>query len=726
MAEINNEELLKQFQESIEQLTDALTASGDAVRTHQQRQAASNKSYEESQKKLSGAINSSVDAALNFTKQISSGQGTAAVNSALLDMAGMLGKTGPLGTAILGLTKLYVFATQEFDKLFGTFKTISESGVVQSVSDVRRNMEKLGVTMELSQQILTKNSEALSKFSGSALLGRQKFENLAEGVKDMREDFLRLGITATDFNEFQIQYMETLQINGQLEKKNSADFRAGLQGYVTELTVLSQLTGKQRKVLADEMKARETDLQFRLMVRGKTPEQQNQLNAMMSLIKAKMGDGMEQAVKAGIIGKMSDPALQSMMIGVPNFLDFTKRIEGGGDDAIAALNELAQRTGQFAQSIDPKTVANLKDGSKLIPVITTGYRHGMNAQIASMEEYRAAVDKSKNGQDDLTKGLANTENKNLAAATQTQLLTTSFKSVVTVMEAFSKAVERATYYLNKWFGGAESPAAPTTGGAGGASGGAAPSATAAAAAPRRRGTMPRPSVPESESPEARSHAQTQDSGTAGPRLTTITTKNGKSAQVAEQYAPAFQRLLDALDQRGYVINSLGGYSDRDVRGQPGTKSIHAYGGAIDINPSTNPMGSNLITDMPSDIGQLAASLGLGWGGNWRNRKDAMHFSAAKSEGGNLLQARNGGIASGPFSGFPAMLHGNEMIQPLDKNSILQKLATTPSTIVESNSQSNARRFTDDVHSMTRKYDEMIKVLSEIRNIQKTIMSRTFA
>ncbi len=40
---------------------------------------------------------------------------------------------------------------------------------------------------------------------------------------------------------------------------------------------------------------------------------------------------------------------------------------------------------------------------------------------------------------------------------------------------------------------------------------------------------------------------------------------------------------------------------------------------------------------------------------------------------DVLQAAMGGIASGPKSGFPALLHGNEIIVPLDPNSILADL-----------------------------------------------------
>jgi hypothetical protein len=127
------------------------------------------------------------------------------------------------------------------------------------------------------------------------------------------------------------------------------------------------------------------------------------------------------------------------------------------------------------------------------------------------------------------------------------------------------------------------------------------------------------------------------------KTTQVSSKSGKQAPINSDLAPAFQNLINYLDNAGYAINSLGGYTDRDVRGQAGQKSMHAYGAAIDINPSANPMGSTLITDLPPGIDVIAKQLGLGWGGTWSTKKDAMHFSAAVSEGGSLLQMRDGGI-----------------------------------------------------------------------------------
>ena len=152
-----------------------------------------------------------------------------------------------------------------------------------------------------------------------------------------------------------------------------------------------------------------------------------------------------------------------------------------------------------------------------------------------------------------------------------------------------------------------------------------------------------------------------------PKLAQITSKSGKTASVGEVYAGPFQKLIDYLDNAGYDIASLGGYVDRDVRGKPGVKSVHAKGGAIDINPDANPMGSTLVTDMPENIGKVASDLGLGWGGNWQRVKDAMHFSGSKSEGGSIT-AEEGIQVDGPETGYPATLHGKEAVIPMQNGS----------------------------------------------------------
>jgi hypothetical protein len=80
--------------------------------------------------------------------------------------------------------------------------------------------------------------------------------------------------------------------------------------------------------------------------------------------------------------------------------------------------------------------------------------------------------------------------------------------------------------------------------------------------------------------------------------------------------------------------------------------------------------------MPADISQVAAGLGLGWGGNWKSVKDAMHFSAAASEGGKLLKAKTGAMFEGPAEGYFVQLHGKEFVGNEDQLDAIKKLLDT--------------------------------------------------
>jgi hypothetical protein len=72
-----------------------------------------------------------------------------------------------------------------------------------------------------------------------------------------------------------------------------------------------------------------------------------------------------------------------------------------------------------------------------------------------------------------------------------------------------------------------------------------------------------------------------------------------------------------------------GYAFRDIRGAT-TLSNHASGTAIDLNATQHPLGAeNTFTEEQSrTIRRLCRKYGLRWGGDYRNRKDEMHFEIA--------------------------------------------------------------------------------------------------
>jgi hypothetical protein len=104
-------------------------------------------------------------------------------------------------------------------------------------------------------------------------------------------------------------------------------------------------------------------------------------------------------------------------------------------------------------------------------------------------------------------------------------------------------------------------------------------------------------------------------------LQTIEPVAGQRWNVYGPAAAAFSGLIKDLAGEGYPVQSSGGFNYRNIRGSD-KLSQHAFGTAIDLNAATNPMGGS--TDLPANVGQLAASHGLEWGGAWKN-PDPMHF-----------------------------------------------------------------------------------------------------
>jgi len=144
----------------------------------------------------------------------------------------------------------------------------------------------------------------------------------------------------------------------------------------------------------------------------------------------------------------------------------------------------------------------------------------------------------------------------------------------------------------------------------------------------------------------------------------ISTKDGSaSAQVAAEYATNFQGFIDALEAAGYKIKSLGGFADRNIAGT-NTPSWHSKGMAIDINPESNPVtfgepGRKPKTNLPDNVGEIAAKFGLGWGGAWDGEKqDAMHFSLGEGPGA-MLRGKREEAGLGKNGGSPSQAGGGQ-------------------------------------------------------------------
>lgn len=102
---------------------------------------------------------------------------------------------------------------------------------------------------------------------------------------------------------------------------------------------------------------------------------------------------------------------------------------------------------------------------------------------------------------------------------------------------------------------------------------------------------------------------------AAPSLRTVL------QEIWEYYGKSQKRINDAGLHR-----YDGAYNCRKVRGSKTKWSNHAFGAAIDINAEDNGLGVKRGT-MPAVVVTAFKKQGFRWGGDYKTRKDCMHFEA---------------------------------------------------------------------------------------------------
>jgi hypothetical protein len=102
------------------------------------------------------------------------------------------------------------------------------------------------------------------------------------------------------------------------------------------------------------------------------------------------------------------------------------------------------------------------------------------------------------------------------------------------------------------------------------------------------------------------------------------------APILVSFAKEFHELVEPIDE-GQLDDW--GYAFRQTRGSDRILSNHSSGTAIDLNAIKHPLGkSNTFNkDQRNTINLLITKYGLAWGGNYKKRKDDMHFEIALNQ-----------------------------------------------------------------------------------------------
>ena len=293
-------------------------------------------------KALSGTAKAAVGlggALLTGQQQLSAYSGAIAANT------GLFGNT--VGKLVDGLSQFAEASLAEYQQLTNVGATFGKE-----IKDVKVSAAELGLSVEEMTGFLKKNSESLRAFGGTTDLAMARFKAVSTTILDSAElgtKLRQLGFTTADINENLALYGELSDANSRTDRASVEQQAAAAKNLMVELDGLSKLTGKQRDVLADEMKERRRQGDINAFLSGKTAEEQTAFTDKLVELQNTLGkDAADAFVDIALRGAPTTEATRGAMLAMGQ----------GADDLYAAAQQFnAGDISSFQSSLEAATGA---------------------------------------------------------------------------------------------------------------------------------------------------------------------------------------------------------------------------------------------------------------------------------------------------------------------------------------------------------------------------------
>lgn len=366
------DELLEEFarfRRALSDTTDDLISQGDPRRRNLLEEERDRKKADEIRKKeqaardqQAAAIVKHTQTVMSLSRQLTGNSGSFQVLNSAVDLAAkgfgsLVGKIPVVGGifkgAVEGAAEAAKFMTDMFEKAYGNFEQIAESGVVQRFEDLNSASFAMRMTFADLSKILTKNSKELAAFGGSAVQGRQEFELIAAQSAAMREEFQKLGISSSEFNDTQMSYISYQRRMGQLEGKSRGDLVAGTKTYIEQLDMLSKITGLNKKDLQSQRDAAMSETRFRASLMEIQNKDVQEAALRLNSIISSQAPALAQGFRDLMSGSVTTDAAKSLVLKSGGAAEkIMADFKAGKIDEIEADKRLRtaikQTTGQFA------------------------------------------------------------------------------------------------------------------------------------------------------------------------------------------------------------------------------------------------------------------------------------------------------------------------------------------------------------------------------------------
>ena len=156
------------------------------------------------------------------------------------------------------------------DQQINSFRQLTQTGASfgNNMFEITRIAGQAAIPQQDFIELVSQQSESLRIFGNTVGDGARRFAGLS---KELRQSPLgtrlqEIGFTSAELNENFINYSELMQTSGRRQFMTDKQLMEGSLKYSSELDKLSKLTGKSRKQLDDDMKAKNLDIRRQMAI----------------------------------------------------------------------------------------------------------------------------------------------------------------------------------------------------------------------------------------------------------------------------------------------------------------------------------------------------------------------------------------------------------------------------------------------------------------------------
>jgi len=629
-----------------------------------------------------------------------------ALNPVIDGVVGALGEMAKIvpfaGNAVAGALKLAAegskFLLDQLETATKSFQEMSRVGALTAsgLTGLRQQFLRSGQTLQGFQKTISANADTLARFRGTVGQGAEDFSKIVGGLVDSNfgDQLRNLGFTADDIGESTAGFIQQQTRLGLAQTKSQAQLIQGSKQYAEELDVLAKLTGQSRAELQKQQDAALSESRFRaatdkLVAEGNEKGAKALLNFQSRF--AKIAPGISQGIRDSLTNVSSEAARQLFQSTGGASQEIIERLKTGAIDQDQATREL-QAAIQGTLPTMREYSAQVGEGTKKF----IAYNEASDVSTATLEGQVLVAKKTqeaqKKGDDKLTAAAVDSQkqleqmNRNINALAF-EFLPAASTAVQTFTETLNTGIQEIAKVLKIDLPtlGNQKTAAAAGGGKGqygsgrGTAAGRIGGAVAAAGAGALIGSAFGPvgtviggvvggiggalgyDVPGAiqELRQPKPEEVVEFSGRSGSRENF----DKLDPSVKTAFVSMAQEYNKATGKKLKINSAFRTREDQERLKKaekpgipvaaPGT-SLHERGLAVDLDRAM--------------IAELQKGGYLSRFGFQHNPRDPVHIfkgSGGVAEGDQGF--RRGGIASGPESGYRALLHGMEAIVPLADN-----------------------------------------------------------